>query len=1239
MFRSIKIIKGFSKVASTASVMVGLKYLGNLNQETLTAVAGACGMSSGVMVGFATLGESLTSKLLGKQVDAFGKYFNNESLQDFNEIILQTYEKTISTLIKSEIEAKAAEPLWLKSYNLLAGEISDKRIRRIEIRNILRALDRFYKDPSNQSLVSATGSYGTIEKWIDRLMHSLEMDYELRNNFIREFNKNFHASLQHNEKFRTSYFKHLLEFMISRVEQIDKHISMLRTVARKTNNSIDLILSSLADHDSTSVKIKDIQDLQLVHQQWLESRFQSIESQLREVTKPGYNKWIPYLCDEMEDNKHPGFRFDYKVSYTDFTGRNRELSDLDEFLEIDGNFQWWTVTGAGGSGKSRLAKEFCNSARAEGWHAGFYRVDESDNWGAFSTDFDTLIVIDYAFANKKFVEDRIISLHKRRKMFSQKVRILLLDRMMEQEWEKDNLAIEMNNSRYQDQPLKLHQRDHDLRWPIIIEAAKKINIRAAESITNKKEEILESLEAIDPQNRPLYAFFAGVALAETGNIRNWDTNQLVEFHLKRLERNIWSKIVGYDDQAKELQLLLTYNIMTRYLPKSGLQQVQDALAIKLNTGVYCQIAELEHYGSGQRLCGIQPDILGEHFIYKYLKNLIQNEEHSKVLTLHQLAWENAPEEAWAVYSRLYMDYFLPSDDQSKINSAHTELMNVLYHSWNPKLLSESQAGYVARLLASLIRIRGAANASKSESLYLHLINSFREQFPNDPIVASYYCWACYDVIAYQNNFDSFQGKRNKYFRIVESIYLRFSQQVFSNILADFYCLFISKIYSKDQEEIRIQFNKINQLIPQISEDHGLLSRICNAIKDKLWNVHINNIKSKKSSNIVIKELYLEPLVALQKKYTKLPFIAENLTEALVWVVKPGSVSTETRSMYFNLFAEAMQNFPSNIHIHTSYLKLLEKFLNFYSPTLFRQALTKQNLLQNKYEEASGILLNILQLRSYLRKPIENQSFAKSILQHINFLTRERKLTFEGQLIASDLILLIFKSRLLDESISALDYFAVLRKMKQTLPANKTIDRNFRDLMICHFYSHKDLTLIFEEATKICEDYGETLVSNINTTDFTETLKRDLGKLTSDKKIALINIVLWHELVRRHQLGADHLNGYLDVFKKGLVNQLCGENYSLIPRLLGMLPDPESIKTSKYYDDYRYEYKVLKRIELSLENIEMFNFTDGNDVMLYTFMQNPSGVLTEPMKEIMKPKSGVISLIDMDNSRGRLVFFI
>lgn len=123
----------------------------------------------------------------------------------------------------------------------------------------------------------------------------------------------------------------------------------------------------------------------------------------------------------------------YSDSIIPFIGRAGELRELKEFCFSDGRLSWWSLTGAGGAGKSRLALELCRIIQAERktWYCIFMPNDffnDTDRFrGVWSMERNLLIVVDapgFYISKlgtwlKKIVESDTVN---------RKIRILVLER-------------------------------------------------------------------------------------------------------------------------------------------------------------------------------------------------------------------------------------------------------------------------------------------------------------------------------------------------------------------------------------------------------------------------------------------------------------------------------------------------------------------------------------------------------------------------------------------------------------------------------------------------------------------------------------------------------------------------------------------------------------------------------------------------------------------------------------------
>ena len=120
--------------------------------------------------------------------------------------------------------------------------------------------------------------------------------------------------------------------------------------------------------------------------------------------------------------------YHYSQEYLKFCGRKVELAQLHNFLETDGPFHWWAITGQGGSGKSRLAYEFLRRCQKDffGFFLNF-NVSESDVAG-FNPFNDTIVVVDYIKGNENQVAMVLSGLLDIFSRSPYKLRVLLLER-------------------------------------------------------------------------------------------------------------------------------------------------------------------------------------------------------------------------------------------------------------------------------------------------------------------------------------------------------------------------------------------------------------------------------------------------------------------------------------------------------------------------------------------------------------------------------------------------------------------------------------------------------------------------------------------------------------------------------------------------------------------------------------------------------------------------------------------
>ena len=120
----------------------------------------------------------------------------------------------------------------------------------------------------------------------------------------------------------------------------------------------------------------------------------------------------------------------WHVALSTFVGRKAQLHELEQWADEPHTMSVKFIVGDGGSGKSRLAAQFCAQLRADGWSAGFVNISEH---AMFKINRKGgLLVIDYPEEDFPSVEMFLSDLA--RSEYPTRLRILLLTRNPDITW-------------------------------------------------------------------------------------------------------------------------------------------------------------------------------------------------------------------------------------------------------------------------------------------------------------------------------------------------------------------------------------------------------------------------------------------------------------------------------------------------------------------------------------------------------------------------------------------------------------------------------------------------------------------------------------------------------------------------------------------------------------------------------------------------------------------------------------
>jgi|GEM_PF-394481 len=500
--------------------------------------------------------------------------------------------------------------------------------------------------------------------------------------FNNRFLIHFNEQLKSNEGAQKAYHTNLLHSLLSYVEKVSVN-------QERTNKSLEKLLDFAKWQ---KIKIKEFLSKQAELNEHLDRQrkdFQDIKESFEES-----RELILDIYTERYDNVHASGQFKYESLYTHFVGRVQELRFFHNFLEEDKTFAWTMLSGPGGSGKSRLANEICVKAEDLNWVAGFTRLDQnkSFSWENFHFPTDMLIVIDYAQARPEEAQHIIDILCTRfnKNTLSKKVRVILLERHFDQNLTDKLFSAHIKSSETYfgdgQHPIRLNKLEEDARWQIILQTNK--GKEAEKYVIKNKAEILAQLNKQDPDKRPLFTFFSGVALSEGQNINDWNTHDNLAYHLKRQEDKIWSKSPLWERFSGELRNLIWLASICEYLT------FEDLLIIHKETVLIGdfdpkQISDLEYQqlkvlfaanGKSEdpsHMTGIKPDLLAEYYLVTHLVTLQKDErKRGSINQLINICWKIRPERVW------WMAYLTYENFQE--HNGHVLLLDAIIHLKNTK---------------------------------------------------------------------------------------------------------------------------------------------------------------------------------------------------------------------------------------------------------------------------------------------------------------------------------------------------------------------------------------------------------------------------------------------------------------------------------------------------------------------------------------------------------------------------
>jgi hypothetical protein len=217
----------------------------------------------------------------------------------------------------------------------------------------------------------------------------------------------------------------------------------------------------------------------------------------------------------------------FRQRYLDYVEPTHAWQQLWDFYNKDSLLEWWLVTGLAGTGKSRLALEFCLALHQQSTtlvSAGFIGSDVLDKyeWWKNTPQRPWFIVIDYAGGRKDALQNALEGLRGllNTGKLKHKVRLLLLDRTVPDDFTDSitrQLHLQLTGGSllpYRPAPLKLASEslEEKAMQATAIFIATLAKTGRGVSVDELREYLL-LVAAIDPLLRPLFVFFCANAIA------------------------------------------------------------------------------------------------------------------------------------------------------------------------------------------------------------------------------------------------------------------------------------------------------------------------------------------------------------------------------------------------------------------------------------------------------------------------------------------------------------------------------------------------------------------------------------------------------------------------------------------------------------------------------------------------------------------------------------------------------
>ncbi|MEF2918879.1 MAG: tetratricopeptide repeat protein [Acutalibacteraceae bacterium] len=419
-----------------------------------------------------------------------------------------------------------------------------------ELKNLLakifNAIDDFIESEARNSEKKAI--IGAVKKSLEQFKENAEKNNENINNIF------------------TSYINNPNNL----VERICKeHNSLGGNAEECYQRIINMIVTTLCDEKSVELFLNQNYALVqlLINNDNLSKELAEASGKIDELLKRNYlvESQLPPL------SKRNPFKYSYEK--IGFYGREDELKQIENFMLFDTQFTFWSITGKGGTGKSKLALHIAQEYIKRGWVVIWCESKTSyDNLLEKEFIHPTLFIFDYAGSRKEEIRTVIKATYRK----DQNIRILFVERdkytatsgMSVETWYSQifndkEMATYREDYEYSSASLNLGALDDEAIKSMLddfaIARAKELSLDKNKFEEDEKDNIIRYVKETLPNkganadfsDRCLFILFTADACLQEKSYLDWGAKELLDNYISQYSQ----KLPEADNLESHLNLL------------------------------------------------------------------------------------------------------------------------------------------------------------------------------------------------------------------------------------------------------------------------------------------------------------------------------------------------------------------------------------------------------------------------------------------------------------------------------------------------------------------------------------------------------------------------------------------------------------------------------------------------------------------------------------------------------------